>query len=475
MKFHPGSYLSSDQYVTTGNINYGGSPAGSLKLAEINIVRNGPAAVLGVEEYYTWQSFEHAGQGNYDFSTSGGGFDADYVAITGYVSGNGPAGTAVYNNPLREIVYLEVSDYFSNNPSARALPSYVTGDSADGPAGPDGQYGYWTIPGIDPSCGGGQCVTGGSTAAFWRASPAFQYSVFLQNGLAPHVLPDGWTVDTSPYIEAIVLFNETAVMSPTGPTDSTFSDGAILTQLANIGAAARAAFPHTQIVMPNNFLSDAPTSQALEQTLPTNALASGGPDTFGYSSNPPYPSPGTVTPNYNPNCGLCGETWGQASYATLTSPGYNNNQWNCCWAGLVGVVPMIGTVQLTELFAPYGAQYTPADIFQQANTVFHDTHIAWQYGVYGLSAFVNGTTVYAPASALWFGSAANQSSWNASTSGGVLAQIVNNPLPTVLPCPSAYTGGCNENAIFILMLPALRRRYRIEVANDDEFDAAEAA
>ena len=411
IKWHPGQYMSSGVYTELGNVDESSNPAGPEKASEISLVRSGPSQVLGWEGYYFWRSMENA-EDTYDMSSAGSGLDADYAAITGYTSGSGSS--AVYSSPRRMGIYILHTDYFNANPSARAVPNYLLDNATYGPIGPDGTYyGYWTTTG---SGGTGT----GSVVAFWRPVVEARY-VALLSGLAKHVLPDGYTVDTSPYVEWVKLFLESAD-SPELTTDSSYNVTEYLAQLEALNLAAASAFPHTNVVCTINWLDDPNDIVTLSDSLATHRSGSGGPDIAGYSSGQ----------NFNDNGGIAGLTWGQMAYIGLLPPS-SGNTWVTGGTDKRGVVPYLGTIQNTETVYNGSHNYTPADLFEQANATLKATHVAWQN--------VSGQTG-SLAAANWLGTASSLATWSASTSGGVLAEVVNSTLATTA-CPSSYANGCN--------------------------------
>jgi hypothetical protein len=373
----------------------------------------------------TGERWRRAARGVYDFST----IDTDYVNITGYTSGS--TSSAVYNAPRRLAIYILHTDYFTSNPAARVLPDYLLNNSAYGP-GYNGQLtGYWTTTGAQ-----GQGT--GSVVAFWRPAVMARLQA-LMTALANHVLPDGYTVDTSPYVEWVKAFLETCddpenPASPSGngasdtAADPTYTVPGQVAQMQALNTTIAAAFPHTNFATPANFLTSAPSMYSLVQTFASSRSGESGPDVFGYSSG------------QNVCVGLCGLTFGQASYIGLMPPP-SGNPWSTAWVSggvdLRGSIPAIVTVECTEMVTNCGVHYTAADLFQQANTTLHATHIAWSYILPG--QYSNGTS-----DVLWWGSASGQSSWSASASGGVLATIVSSPL-SYTACPKSYVSGCNTN------------------------------
>ena len=426
IKWHPGHYGATGCYTRPG----GGQT--SCKNSEISMVRSGPAQVLGIEESYYWRVFENSKQGSYDFSV----LDQDYSSITGYSSGSGA--NAVYNSPRRLIINMYVSDYFNADPSQGSVPDYIlNGGGTYGPVGPDGMHtGYHTVQGLGSgNCGGySKC---GSAAAYERAA-VMDRLIALMQALANHTLPDGYTVDSSPYVELVIPFLETATTVPQpASSDSTWSDGAVITQLQRLGTAMMAAFPHTNISMPVNYMGQDGNAATLVQGLPGVRMGETGPDTFGYSS-------GTGKGN-----GLSGLTVGQWAYVG----GMGGKD-------LRGVVPATVNIQNTELVGEWGSYYQPCDIYQQANQTLHATHMMWQIATgMPLSGYASQDVT-----ANWYGSAdSNRGSWNASSSGGVLATIVNGTYcngtrgSSWSTCPSSYSSGCNMS----MVLPDSSRRRRL--------------
>jgi hypothetical protein len=409
IKWHPGQYMLSSVYTQAGNGNL------STKQTEQAIVRAGPSVVLGWEGVYFWPVFENATAGAYDFSV----LDADYTAITGYTSGSGAS--AVYSSPRRMSIELWHDYYFSGTGTV-VTPTYMLNNSTYGASPTSGSYGFWTANGYS---GAGT----GQVTAIWRPAVMNRFIALVQ-ALAAHRLPDGYTVDTSPYIESVQFPSETADLPSYGINDSTYSDSTYITELQALATAAAAAYPHTNVVMRNNYLENATPTYSLELSLPSARNASGGPDIFGYSSGQNVTSTG---------CGLGGVTWGQAAYIGL-KPGSGSGNWVSGGTNLIGTVPYIGTIQNTEMVAEYGCYYTPADLFRQANTTLHATHLAWQYDAGFPQSGQNAEDV----TANWFGNAGNQSAWNSGkdTAGGVLTTIYNNTL-TNTSCPSSYNNSCN--------------------------------
>lgn len=408
IKWNPGHYMESLIFTELGNLA-NGSNAGPQKAAEIAVVRAGPAAILGWEGNYYLRAMFNNGS-TFDGSNAGCGFDQDYVAATGYVSGT--TTSAIYNSPRRVCAYIYHTDFFDPNPADRCVPDAWLNSATFGPIGPDGvHYGYWTTTGEH---GAGT----GSVAAYWRSAISTPYgNLFAAFG--SHVLPDGYTVDTSPYIEWVKIMLETAD-GPEGATDSSYSAANELAALEALNVAARAGLPHTNVGCTLNYLEAGDTDLlALAAHCLANKVAFSGPDVFGLTSG------NTVTGAFG------GLTNGQGAYAGLKPGPGDSTPWVSGGIDYRGQVPFLATVQGTEL--GYLATYTGLDIFNQCNTTLHATHVAWSY----ITPASAGGVV--PTGNQWLGSASTIAQWMTApgTWGGLLDMIVANPL-THTPYPSAY-------------------------------------
>ena len=439
IKFHVGNWLDSSLFSSVGNPNSAG------KASEIAFMHTNPSIIKGYEAYYFWSLFEPTTLGVYNFNQ----LDTDYVGVTGWVSGTPTAcggSGATYTDPRHLGIYMLQTNYFDNDPTG-FLPTYITSNSTYGPVGPDGvHYGYWT----DTGQGG---FGTGSTAALYRASVMARYTAMLQH-MASHVLPDGCTVDGSPYVEWVKEFLETASLQPqnAGTTnsgsaaDSTFSASGQQTQIAALNAAMAAAFPHTTYGTPANFTGDTGNEDVtLLLSMPATRTAETGPDVFGLTSGANVPF---------------GLTFGQAAYIGLVPPA-SGNPFTTNWVtnnGTIsgvdqrGIIPVLATIQCTEMVATCGVHYTSQDLFNQANMTLHAPMLAWTYIFAG--QYSGATT-----DAIWLGTASSMTQWLTApgTWGGVLDTIWNNAI-TYTSCPSSYSssGGCNTS-------------FNLPSANDDYF------
>jgi hypothetical protein len=396
-KWNPGQYMASAVYTRLGNVDAGGGPAQPTKFGEIDLLRAGPAGCLGWEGVYFGRALWNSG--SFDGSTSGGGFDADYVRCTGYVSGS--RGSAVYTSPRLFAPYIFQTDYFSANPTVRSVADAILNNSSLTPIGPDGvHYGYWTVT------GSGGSGTGSSPAAY-RAAVAAIYGGYYTS-MSAHVLPDGWTVNESPYIPWVKLYLESAAWIPQGAGDGSYSNSGMQSGLNTIHAAAKNAFTQTIVTANINYMADDNEVYTAANNAVALKMAFGGPDVFGYSSG------------QNKGNGLSALTPGQCAYIGLAPTGPNNVSWPGVGTDHRSVLPYLATIQNTELIASYGAYYTPGDITNQLNLTLQAPMAAWQY--------VDATNPDALSTAKWLGSAPNLGAWNQATSGGVLANMLNNSL-----------------------------------------------
>jgi hypothetical protein len=416
IKWNPGYYLSSWQYTTLGNLNNSGQAAGPQKAADATLVHQGPSFVLGKEDYYFWRALWNSG--TFDGSTAGGGFDQDYVNAVGYVSGTAGVGAGpVYNTPQKRWgIYLLHTDFFNPNPQARCVPDALLNDSNAGAGASGSLRGWWT-------CTGQTGSAGGSEFAWWRSYEMGKYIQFIQQ-MAAHVLPDGYTVANSPYIEWIKLLLETddvPANSSGAINDPSYSDSGAIAQYEQLITAAVAAFPNTNVVIPFNFLQTASSAVSLAQYLPGARCATGGPDVFGASTGQNIPNGG----------GQAGYTWGQALHVGLLPPA--GNAFTTPWVGggtdYRLMIPEMATIQGTEFVTGNVSLYTPTDLLNQCNNL-KATHVAFQ----------NAPAGSTPTAALWLGRASSISQWLSApgTWGGVLdamyaTALTNSAYPTSYP------------------------------------------
>ena len=441
VKWHPGHGLASTVFTNVGNVDPSGNPAGPRKLAEIHALRASPAQAKAWMGAYSWRSLQqNVGDGKVDCSNAGSGLDADYAAVTGYQSGAaGVGGGPVYNNPRRFMIAIMTGDFFLTVPQARTLPDYIANDPAYGPLGPDGQhYGYFLGPGMNGAATG-------VYAALYRPAVAGAYER-LMAALAAHVLPDGYTVDSSPLVEFVWPYDELSdepqlivdgSLVQGNQADSSFTgETAYFAQVVTSLGVMQQSFPHTLIGTNNNYSITAKDMRTVSAAMVSAGTAFAAGDTFGLSS-------GSNITGVPPGCSLCGETFGMLIYRGYNPPTFPYAQpWTPDGLSYKGAVAYLGNVAGTELILSYGAYYTPQDIMNQALLIGY-THVVWSWyaGLSGSDAAGNNM-----ATANWLGTAASQAQWNTApgTWGGVLDAIYNNPV-TNTACPTNLAHECDTN------------------------------
>jgi hypothetical protein len=386
IKWHPGHYMESAAFTSASNTQK------AAIAGEVSTVRSGPSQVIGYAMISYWNTFENNTAGAYDFSL----LDSTYAAVTGYQSGS--LSSTVYNNPKRFILWVQHENYFSKNPTDY-LPTYLINTSAYGSSPTSGQYGWWT--GVGSSGGQG---------AIWR-SAVMSRLIALGHAICSHKLPDGYTVDASPYFEALfTMQSETAARPPA--SDASFTTAGFVSEMQALNLAMEAACPHTMVGSINNYAPDTGSTNSITQNGATTLTAGADGDTFGLSS-------GTT-----PVGALQGLTWGQYSFIG----GYGG-------IDLRGKLPFLASVQSTEV----GDQtyFAPQDLYNQANQTLHATHMLWANVTWETGAHVQGN---------YLGSATSLSQWQSNPSGygGMLYIITENSLSHTA-CPSLFTQGCNTN------------------------------
>lgn len=360
-KWNPGHYAQSTSFDNQSGKN-----------SEINLIRAGPPQVLGLWLYYYITQFENSTAGQYSWTV----LDNDYVNLTGW---NGSTYTPPSGGGPTKHLSLYINTEANSGRLTNMVPSYILNNpSTYGSSPTAGQGGWWTNP------------NGGVTFAHWRPSVSSRLMAFYQ-ALGAHVLPDGFSVDTSPYIEWVSPYGESAELAPADPS---WSASAWLTELKLIMSTCRTAFPHTNIAMTNNFSSSQSDTNAIEQLLPSNVCAASGPDVFPNSP-----------------------TWGQASY--LGGSG---------GIDLRGKVAYIASVQSTE--QGDGSYFSAPTIFAYANSTLQSSHMAWAIISWTPGGHVDSN---------YLGSASSLAQWNTNPAGfgGVLRTITTNPL-THTAYPTSY-------------------------------------
>lgn len=341
LKWNPGHYMGSA--VRTNSTN----SALAQKNTEIDTMKASGANVLGWMGKYQWPALQSTVSTAFNLSF----IDTDYMRVA-YT-----AGVATGKHMIIEIMV----DAFSNTPGA-ILPAFILNNPAFGAGANGTQNGYWTING-----GSGVVV------ALWRI-PLMNAMIALWQAIASHVLPDGFTVDTSPYIEQMMTWE---INSPTSAdSGGGYTSAAYVTNLHSLVQAHNTAFPHTLGIAENNFCNDAATTLQFQTYLKNNRWGGGGPDMPGYS----------WLTGQSPFGGSLNKlTWGQQAFTGVTTPTYPAGN-----PDLRGLMPHSQEVQDPELVGFAGqfaaAPWTPQDIMNSVTNLMSKaanaggvTHFIWQY------------------------------------------------------------------------------------------------
>lgn len=368
-KWNPGHFLQTVAYVSASNNN------AAAIANEIAVLRSGPSQVIGYMCYLYWSALEPTTLGVYSFTA----LDSIYQQVTGYQSGS--LGGAIYSSPKRLMIQIDHEYAFGTDPTA-ALPTYILANSTYGASPVAGKYGYW--------------VNGGASAAAWWRTAVRDRIIALGQAVAAHVLPDGYTVDTSPYVEAYMPLHETAAGA--NASDPTYTATNQINAYSAIDSAMKASWPHTIVADMINYSDSTATANTLVHNAAAQLVSGYDGDVFGLTS-------GTGISG----SAFTGLTWGQSAYIGAQGG-----------ADLRGKVPYIASIQSTELGDLI--YYTPQDLFNQLDQTLHATHAAWD--------FVLWNTAHGGHAGNWWGTATSQAQWNTNPAGfgGVLYTITQNPL-----------------------------------------------
>jgi hypothetical protein len=187
--------------------------------------------------------------------------------------------------------------------------------------------------------------------------PAYGWAPFTKNGVTPKIwlatVTDRWILaqqamaaafDSEPFVEAVSVGpGESAPGFAKHPVPSDYSALAWRTQMKRRVAAVSAAWPRTIVTQGFNWLPDTAADRVdMVNYLVASHVGQGGPDIYGDASR---------------------MTDGQKLYS----------------ASYKGALPLMLDVQSPELGGTCGwdGSYTPAQIFQIADTTLGATHIFW--------------------------------------------------------------------------------------------------
>jgi hypothetical protein len=326
IKWHPGHYMLLDSLHPNTTRDF-------PLLDQIS----SETVLKGVLAVWAWREVETA-KGVYDFST----IDA-YLAKLKSLS-----------VPKRLIIRIDERKFGST--SGNVVPDYMLQDA---------------------TYNGGQApMANGVAARIWEA-PVMDRYIALLKALAARY-------DNDPYVEAIQS-EETAVA--VSPKPNGFSQAAVLTQYKRMVAAARAAWPHTNVFISTNYLGSDAQMEELIAYCVANQTGIGGPDTF-------LPE------------------WNRALQSDDILKGVKGSG-----KDYRGMTAQRSSIQNPELGGYIGAG-TPAQFYDIAYNQLHANYIVWDRNTY-------------------YGGAAQK--WDT----GLLPFIRSVSGKAYTSCPSGFTSGCN--------------------------------
>lgn len=339
IKWHPGYYVQ--QRSATQSVRY---------TAWNSVASN--ANVKGAAWSPHWGDYETS-QGSYNFSA--------LTAELNYLK--------ALAAPKRMIIRMDTFGGYGRSiagaVSAKVFPSYTN-----------------TAGCIFLGYGGGQDVP---QYKWWRSDCMDYYIAFIQ--------AMGAVFDSDPYFEGIILLRESGAQNGSVSTSITeYSASAYDTQLRRLYVAAKAAFPHTNVLNAINYLSPGFSETGM---IPHIAYMR----SIGV---------GFVDPDTCADCGI----WGDKVVRGVTSGSTDYR----------GIMPIWMSAEVSEMGAdsvgPDGG-YTATQLASWDNATMHASHIMWDYND-------------------WAGT--SEQRW----ATGLVVYINANPTPTYTSCPTAYTS-CDTN------------------------------
>ena len=352
IKFNPGHYIQS------GSIN----GTGSQNQAEMNaIAAHTPQTVQGYAPLYTFDNFENATLGTYDWSDIATDFNYWQSVMPGKRFG---IGVACYKNSTS----VTPGNIASYNAHSHGTPLYILNDPGtygSGPVGSSGQGGY----GLSNYNGTNY---GYQNMALWNQNTMNRFIAFW-TALAAAPL-GAYTVDTHPQVEYVFDYGPTDLNmiyngsnAPNLPTD--YSSSAWQAQWLRRFGPMSAAFPHTSVGLMPGFGANGPGGSQppsdqgiLLASMNTNRIALASTDVFAVGATQlTYAQNQFIGNSYSGNTLIAG---GGTDYrgrlpSMPTVQGYDYTQRLKSGSG-------VNTIQ------------TVKDIANVAVTMLNATHIWWQ-------------------------------------------------------------------------------------------------
>jgi hypothetical protein len=297
LKWHPGHYMSLR--------NRHRDP--TKELPQIDAIKN-ESTLKGALITWKWRDLETA-KGVYDFTS-----------IDTYLQRIKSLGTS-------KRLIIHVYDRAWSNPNSTTVPDYLK---------------------ADPIYNGGEIpMANGVTALIWEQAVMDRY-IELTRAL-------GKRYDSDPNVEGI-QFSETAMaFSAQYPAPQSFTNAAHLVQIKRLGAAARDAWPHTNVFISTNYLGSDSQMEDLIKYCLNNRLIVGGPDTWT-------------------------RAWVDSGKRALQSDEIvNGNRGSGTdYRGQIGIK---SEIQSTEL-GGYIATFTPQEVYDVAYNINKAQYILWDRNDY---------------------------------------------------------------------------------------------
>ncbi|HVO45944.1 MAG TPA: hypothetical protein VMT29_06370 [Steroidobacteraceae bacterium] len=348
IKWNPGHYMASNTVLQRGT---------TMSRIQTEVDDLGPYDnIIGYRVFTTWGALEPT-QGNYDFSV----LDAILNRLK-----------TQYRKP-KHMVVVVLPGPFGSAPLGKndtgTVPGYIQAGSQYGNSPVAGSYGWWGKNANGVS-------TGNFVAAIYRSSVMDRYIALMQ-ALGAHY-------DGDQYFEGI-MFQEGAWMLSVWSGAPDYSESGFSTQLKRLLSATTAAFPHTNVIMENTWLTSVPGTRDLEAWMIANRIAPGSADSVGQSA----------FDNYSYATAPQGLNWGLQAYLGIANGTSNPMPDQRPNAAAMLDVESFDTAG--NYYARFGGPFDPADILAAMNKTYKASHVFWVH-LYGAEN-VRGSAP--PAAAKW--------------------------------------------------------------------------
>ena len=323
IKWNPGHYMASNSVI------FAGQDITRIQ-GEMDEI-NGWDKILGYRVWITWSALE-PNKDQYNFAV----LDAILNRLK-----------TQYNKPKRLVIVIMPGTFAApmRNNSSNTIPAYILNGSEYGPSPIAGSYGWWGM-------NAGGVSTGAYHAAFFRPAVMNRF-IALINALGAHY-------DSDPNVEAFMIQEDSWMVGAwVGAPD--YSKTAFMPMMQQLLSASTAAFPHTNVVLQNTWLTTQQATMDLEAWMVANRVAPGAADVLGLT-------------------GLQGSNitrlpWGLLSFAGIPLNSITPTDLRSRGRALVDV-------EAPDICGPkpiYGGPYTPEDIINALNTIYGASHAFWTH------------------------------------------------------------------------------------------------